>query len=38
MRAMALTEIAAEKILELAEAGETNPERFCSGALRKLSH
>jgi hypothetical protein len=33
-----MTEIVAEKILELAEAGETDPERLCSGALRKLSH
>jgi hypothetical protein len=33
-----MTEIVAEKILELAEAGETNPERLCSGALRRLSH
>jgi hypothetical protein len=31
------TEIVAEKILELAEAGETDPERLCSGALRSLS-
>jgi hypothetical protein len=32
-----MTEIVAEKILELAEAGETNSERFCLGALRRLS-
>jgi hypothetical protein len=31
------TEIVAEKILELAEAGETDPERLCSVALRRLS-
>jgi hypothetical protein len=31
------TEIVAEKILELAEAGETDPARFCSAALRSLS-
>jgi hypothetical protein len=30
-------EIAAEKILELAEAGETNPERLYAGALRRVS-
>jgi len=33
-----MTEIFAEKILELAEAGETEPERLCSLALRRLSH
>jgi hypothetical protein len=33
-----MTEIFAEKILELAEAGETDPERLCSLALRRLSH
>jgi hypothetical protein len=31
------TEIVAEKILELAEAGETDPARLCSAALRRLS-
>jgi hypothetical protein len=30
-------EIVAEKILELAEAGEADPERLCSAALRNLS-
>jgi hypothetical protein len=30
------TEIVAEKILELAEAGETDPARLCSAALRSL--
>ncbi len=30
-------EIAAEKILELAQAGETNPERLYTGALRRVS-
>jgi hypothetical protein len=29
-------EIVAEKILELAEAGETDPARLCSAALRSL--
>jgi hypothetical protein len=33
-----ITEIFAENILELAEAGETDPERLCSLALRRLSH
>jgi hypothetical protein len=31
-----MTGIVAEKILELAEAGETNPDRLCTGALRRL--
>jgi hypothetical protein len=31
------TEIVAEKILELAEAGETDPARLCSAELRSLS-
>jgi type III secretion system FlhB-like substrate exporter len=31
------TEIVAEKILELAKAGETNSDRLCTGALRRLS-
>jgi hypothetical protein len=31
-----MTGIVAEKILELAEAGETNADRFCTGALRRL--
>ena len=28
--------IVAEKILQLAEAGETNADRLCTGALRRL--
>jgi hypothetical protein len=32
------TAIVAEKIIELAEAGETDPDRLCSGAVRRLSH
>ena len=31
------TAIVAEKIIELAQAGETDPERLCAGALRTLS-
>jgi hypothetical protein len=31
-----MTGIVAEKILELAEAGETNSDRLCTGALRKV--
>jgi hypothetical protein len=30
--------ILAEKIVELAEEGETDPKRLCSGALRRLTH
>jgi hypothetical protein len=30
-------EIVAEKILDLAQAGETNPERLYTGALRRVS-
>ena len=30
------TEFVAEKILQLAEAGETDPARLCSAALRSL--
>jgi hypothetical protein len=33
-----VTEGVARRILELAKAGETNPDRLCTGALRKLSH
>jgi hypothetical protein len=33
-----MTESVAQKILELANAGETCPERLCAGALRKLTH
>jgi hypothetical protein len=32
------TALVAEKIVELAEAGETDPERLCTGALRRLAH
>jgi hypothetical protein len=32
-----MTAIVADKILELADAGETDPERLCSAALRRLS-
>jgi hypothetical protein len=32
------TEMVAEKILELAQAGETDPERLCTGALHSLWH
>jgi hypothetical protein len=31
-----MTGIVADKILELAEAGETNADRLCTGALRRL--
>jgi hypothetical protein len=31
-----MTGIIAEKILELAEAGKTNADRLCIGALRRL--
>jgi hypothetical protein len=31
------TGIVAEKILDLAQAGETNPERLYAGALRRVS-
>ena len=34
----ARTLIVADKIIELAHAGETNPERLCSGALRRLTN
>ena len=33
-----MTELVAERILELADAGETIPERLCRGALHRLSH
>jgi hypothetical protein len=32
------TAIVAEKIVELAQAGETDPGRLCTGALRRLTH
>jgi hypothetical protein len=31
-----VTGVVAEKILELAEAGELNADRLCTGALRKV--
>jgi hypothetical protein len=34
----AMTDVIAEKILELAEAGETDPGRLCTVALRRLLH
>jgi hypothetical protein len=34
----ALTDDIAKKILELAESGETDPDRLCAGALRTLLH
>ena len=32
------TAMVAEKIIELAQAGETDPGRLCAGALRILAH
>jgi hypothetical protein len=32
------TTMIAEKIIELAQAGEIDPDRLCSGALRRLVH
>jgi hypothetical protein len=32
------TAMVAEKIIELAQAGETDPERLCTAALRSLTH
>ena len=37
-RGHGMTELVAERILELADAGETIPERLCMGALHRLSH
>jgi hypothetical protein len=34
----AIAAVIAERIVELAEAGEIDPERLCTEALRKLSH
>ena len=34
----AMTDNVAKRIFELAEAGETDPERLCIGALRRLLH
>jgi hypothetical protein len=34
----AMADDVAKKILELAEAGETDPGRLCAGALRRLLH
>jgi hypothetical protein len=36
--AEATAEMLAEKIVELAEEGETDPQRLCYGALRRLLH
>ena len=36
--AEAMTEVLAEKIVELAEEGETDPARLCHGALRRMLH
>ena len=32
------TAMVAEKIIELAQAGETDPRRLCTGALRRIIH
>jgi hypothetical protein len=32
------TALVAEKIVELAQAGETDPARLCTGALRRVAH
>jgi hypothetical protein len=34
----AMTDVIAKSIFELAEAGETDPDRLCTGALRRLLH
>jgi hypothetical protein len=34
----AMTDVLAKMIFELAEAGETDPDRLCTGALRRLLH
>ena len=34
----AVADLIAKKILELAEAGETDPDRLCAVALRRLLH
>ena len=34
----AIADLIARKILELAEAGETDPDRLCTVALRRLLH
>jgi hypothetical protein len=34
----ATKEILAEKIIELAEEGESDPARLCYGALRRILH
>ena len=34
----AMTDVIARNILELAEAGETDPDRLCAGALRRVLH
>ncbi len=33
-----MNECVAQEILQLANAGETCPQRLCAGALRKLRH
>jgi hypothetical protein len=33
-----MTEVLAEKIVELAEEGETDPALLCYGALRRILH
>jgi hypothetical protein len=33
-----MTDVVAETIFELAEAGETDPDRLCRVALRRLLH
>ena len=34
----AMTDVVAKMIFELAEAGETDPDRLCAVALRRLLH
>ena len=34
----AVTDDIAKNIVRLAEAGETDPDRLCTGALRRLLH
>jgi hypothetical protein len=34
----AMTEVIATNIVELAQAGETDPDRLCTGALRRVLH
>jgi hypothetical protein len=37
-RALDVTEGVGRRILELAKAGKTSPDRLCTDALRELSH